>query len=94
MKPAEDREEVLFQEALQTAKGPEREAFLDKACAGNEDGRENAGTNRSITQRYENTIPVTCCRYASGSLRDWPCPADHHPRAAAVHERMPRSAMA
>ena len=33
MKPADDREEVLFREALQRAKGPERSGFLDQACA-------------------------------------------------------------
>ncbi len=32
MKPADDREEVLFREALKRASGPEREAFLDGAC--------------------------------------------------------------
>src|SRR5512146_1718989 len=36
MNPADDREEVLFWAALERAKGPEREAFLDEACAGNE----------------------------------------------------------
>ena len=36
MKPADDREEILFWEALERAKGPEREAYLDGACAGNE----------------------------------------------------------
>jgi serine/threonine protein kinase len=35
MKPADSREEALFQEALQRAKGPEREAFLDGVCMGN-----------------------------------------------------------
>ena len=35
MKPAEDKQEVLFQEALQRAKGAEREGFLDGACMGN-----------------------------------------------------------
>jgi eukaryotic-like serine/threonine-protein kinase len=35
MKPAENKQEVLFQEALQRAKGPEREGFLDGACMGN-----------------------------------------------------------
>jgi hypothetical protein len=35
MKPADEREEVLFREALQRAIGPEREAFLDQACGGN-----------------------------------------------------------
>jgi WD40 repeat protein/tRNA A-37 threonylcarbamoyl transferase component Bud32 len=34
MNPADDREEVLFWEALERAKGPEREAYLDQACAG------------------------------------------------------------
>jgi hypothetical protein len=33
MKPADDREEALFREALQRAKGPEGEAFLNQACA-------------------------------------------------------------
>jgi len=32
MKPTDEREETLFREALQRAKGPEREAFLDGAC--------------------------------------------------------------
>jgi WD40 repeat protein/tRNA A-37 threonylcarbamoyl transferase component Bud32 len=36
MDPADDREDVLFSEALERAKGPEREAYLDQACAGNE----------------------------------------------------------
>src|ERR1039458_6742694 len=36
MKPADDKEEVLFREARQRPKGPEREAYLDQACAGNE----------------------------------------------------------
>ena len=36
MSPADDREAVLFWEALERAKGPEREAYLDRACAGNE----------------------------------------------------------
>lgn len=36
MKPADDREEILFREALRRAGGPERLAFLDGACAGNE----------------------------------------------------------
>jgi len=36
MKPADDREEVLFREARQRPAGLEREAYLDEACAGNE----------------------------------------------------------
>ncbi len=36
MKPADDREKVLLREAIRRADGPEREAFLDRACAGNE----------------------------------------------------------
>ena len=35
MQHSDDREESLFREALQRAKGPEREAFLNQACAGN-----------------------------------------------------------
>jgi serine/threonine protein kinase/tetratricopeptide (TPR) repeat protein len=36
MKSADHSEEVLFREARQRPKGPEREAYLDHACAGNE----------------------------------------------------------
>ena len=36
MEPTDDREEGLFREALQRASGPEREAFLEQACAGHE----------------------------------------------------------
>jgi WD40 repeat protein len=43
MKSADDREEVLFWEALERAKGPEREAYLDQACAGNEALRRRLG---------------------------------------------------
>ncbi len=35
MKPADNPEEVLFREARQRLPGPEREAYLDRACAGN-----------------------------------------------------------
>ncbi len=34
MKPADEREEELFEAALERCAGPEREAFLDQACAG------------------------------------------------------------
>ncbi len=36
MKTTHDREEVLFREALKRAVGPEREAFLDGACVGDQ----------------------------------------------------------
>ncbi|SPE50337.1 Protein kinase/protein beta WD-40 repeat [Verrucomicrobia bacterium] len=36
MKPPDNGEEVLFREARQRPMGAEREAYLDKACAGNE----------------------------------------------------------
>jgi WD40 repeat protein/tRNA A-37 threonylcarbamoyl transferase component Bud32 len=36
MKPADDREEVLFREALQRASGPERKGFLDGVCRGDD----------------------------------------------------------
>ena len=36
MKPADEREEVLFREAIKRAKGAERQAFLDGACAGDQ----------------------------------------------------------
>lgn len=34
MKPADEREEVLFREALRKASGPERKGFLDGVCRG------------------------------------------------------------
>jgi serine/threonine protein kinase/TolB-like protein/Flp pilus assembly protein TadD len=36
MKPADEREEALFREALRRPKGAERQAFLDQACAGDQ----------------------------------------------------------
>jgi len=36
MKPADNREDVLFREGRQRPKGPEREAYLDQAYAGND----------------------------------------------------------
>jgi WD40 repeat protein/tRNA A-37 threonylcarbamoyl transferase component Bud32 len=54
MKPAEDREIVLFREALQRAKGPERDVFLDQACAGNETLR---GKLEALLQAQENPAP-------------------------------------
>jgi len=36
MKPADDREEVLFREALKRASGPERDSFLNQVCAGDQ----------------------------------------------------------
>jgi len=36
MKPADDTEEVLFRESLKLAKGPERDAFLNQACSGDQ----------------------------------------------------------
>jgi serine/threonine protein kinase len=54
MQPADDREEVLFGEALQRAKGPEREAFLNQACAGNAALR---GRLAALLQAYEGPEP-------------------------------------
>jgi serine/threonine-protein kinase len=54
MKPADDREEVLFREALQRAKGAEREAFLNVACAGNEALRARL---QALLQAHESPDP-------------------------------------
>jgi WD40 repeat protein len=35
VKPVDDREEVYFREALERARGPERENYLNQVCAGN-----------------------------------------------------------
>jgi tRNA A-37 threonylcarbamoyl transferase component Bud32 len=55
MKTADDREEVLFREALQRAKGPEREAYLSQACAGNEALR---GRLEALLQAQESRAPL------------------------------------
>jgi eukaryotic-like serine/threonine-protein kinase len=54
MKPADDRDEVLFREARQRPKGPEREAYLDQACAGNEALRSRLG---ALLQAQESPDP-------------------------------------
>jgi WD40 repeat protein/serine/threonine protein kinase len=54
VKPADDNEEVLFWEALERAKGPEREAYLDQACAGNEALRRRLG---ALLQADESPYP-------------------------------------
>jgi WD40 repeat protein/tRNA A-37 threonylcarbamoyl transferase component Bud32 len=54
MKPPEDKEVVLFREALQRAKGPEREAFLDQACAGEKALR---GKLEALLQAHESPDP-------------------------------------
>jgi WD40 repeat protein/serine/threonine protein kinase len=48
MNPAENREEALFREAIQRAAGPERQEFLNQACAGDE----------SLLRRLEALIQV------------------------------------
>jgi eukaryotic-like serine/threonine-protein kinase len=54
MRPADNMEEVLFREARQRAKGPEREAYLDEACAGNEALR---GRLAALLQAHESPDP-------------------------------------
>jgi tRNA A-37 threonylcarbamoyl transferase component Bud32 len=54
MKPADNREEVLFREALGRAKGSEREAFLHQACAGDEALR---GKLEALLQAHESADP-------------------------------------
>jgi WD40 repeat protein/tRNA A-37 threonylcarbamoyl transferase component Bud32 len=54
MKPADDREEVLFREALKRASGPEREAFLDGACVGNQALRARL---EALLRAHENPDP-------------------------------------
>ena len=54
MNPADEREEVLFREALQRASGPVREAFLDQVCAGNPALR---GRLEALLQAHESPDP-------------------------------------
>ncbi len=57
MKPDDDRrEEVLFGQALQKPPGPEREAFLRQACAG-----DDALLQRltALLHAYDNPVPIT-----------------------------------
>src|SRR3974390_743337 len=52
MKPADEREEELFEAALERREGPEREAFLDQACAGDEGLRARL---KALLQAHEST---------------------------------------
>jgi len=54
MNAADERERILFREALQRAKGPEREAFLDRACAGSETLRRRLG---DLLEAHESADP-------------------------------------
>ena len=54
MNTVDDREEVLFREALQRPKAPERDAFLDQACAGNPALRARLG---ALLRPHENPDP-------------------------------------
>ena len=54
MNAADDREEALFREALQRASGPERENFLNQACAGNPALR---GRLEALLQAHESADP-------------------------------------
>ena len=54
MKPAENSEEILFREARQRPKGPEREAYLDQACTGSEALRRRVA---ALLQAHENPDP-------------------------------------
>src|SRR5690349_8160740 len=54
MKPVDDREQVLFRKAIQRPQGPEREAFLDQACAGEPVLRVRLG---ALVQAHEDSAP-------------------------------------
>jgi len=54
MKPGDDSEEVLFREARQRPVGPEREAYLDQACAGNQALRRRLA---ALLQAHESPDP-------------------------------------
>jgi eukaryotic-like serine/threonine-protein kinase len=54
MEATDEREEVLFREALQRAVGPERENYLGQACAGDAPLR---GRLEALLQAHENPDP-------------------------------------
>jgi len=54
MKPADEREEVLFRELLKKRSGPERDAFLDLACSGNKALR---GSLEALLQAHQTCDP-------------------------------------
>jgi len=55
MRPADDGEAALFREAPQRAKGVEREAFLNQACAGNENLRSRLEALLQAEERANQT---------------------------------------
>ncbi len=54
MIPAGNGEERLFREAIQKPSGPERQAFLDRACAGDPVLRARLG---ALVEAHENPAP-------------------------------------
>jgi len=54
MNAADEPQEVLFREVLQRATGPEREAFVNQACAGNEALRARL---EALLQAHESPDP-------------------------------------
>jgi len=54
MNAGDDREEALFREVLQRDRGSERDAFLDKACAGNPSLRARLA---ALLQAHDNPDP-------------------------------------
>jgi WD40 repeat protein/serine/threonine protein kinase len=54
MKPADEREEVLFREALKRASGPERKGFLDGVCRGDDALRARL---EALLQAHESPEP-------------------------------------
>ena len=54
MEPGDDREVVLFLEALRRAVGPEREALFDQACAGD---RALRGWLEALLQAHDSPDP-------------------------------------
>jgi eukaryotic-like serine/threonine-protein kinase len=54
METADGREEILFREVIRRAKGPEREAFLSQACAGDQALRARL---QALLQAHESPAP-------------------------------------
>jgi len=67
MKTADDREEALFREALQQAKGPEREAFLNQACAGDQGLRARLEALLQAHESPDSFLEPPACDFRGGS---------------------------
>ena len=82
MKPMDGREEILLPEAVRRAAGPEREAFLNQACAGEPALRARL---EALLRDHENPEALPQPQPAQPATRTVPVPPEEAPRTIIGH---------